>query len=52
MLSVPPQKIYYATRSGKLKALRKGAAWVIHMDDINDYRQKFVQKKKGKRRAS
>src|ERR1700722_2518361 len=34
MLSVPAQKIYYATRVGLMKAHRKGAAWVIHMEDI------------------
>lgn len=50
MLNVPPQKIYYATRSGKLKAFRKGAAWVINVDDVNQYREKFLQKKR-KRRA-
>jgi len=46
MLNVPPQKIYYATRSAKLKAHRKGAAWVIHTDDINEYRQKFLNKRR------
>ena len=30
MLNVPAQKIYYATRVGLMKAIRKGAAWVIH----------------------
>ena len=43
MLNVPPQKIYYATRVGKLKAHRKGAAWVIHMDDVKEYQQKHVE---------
>ncbi|MBB65163.1 MAG: peptidase [Waddliaceae bacterium] len=45
MLSVPAQKIYYATRVGMLKAHRKGAAWVIHIDDVNEYRGKFIEKK-------
>ena len=45
MLSVPAQKIYYATRVGMLKASRKGAAWVIHIDDVNEYREKHFSKK-------
>lgn len=52
MLSVPPQKIYYATRSGKLKAHRKGAAWVIHVADINEYREKYLQKKRARRKVA
>jgi len=45
MLKVPAQKIYYATRSGFLKAHRKGAAWVIHTDDLKEYQEKYVTKK-------
>ena len=41
MLSVPAQKIYYATRIGLLKAHRKGAAWVIHSDDVKEYQEKY-----------
>ncbi len=52
MLNVPPQKIYYATRSGKLKAYRKGAAWVIDISEANEYREKFLQKKRRKRSAA
>lgn len=44
MLSVPAQKIYYATRVGLLKASRKGAAWVIHQDDIKLYRENYLSK--------
>ena len=44
MLGVPAQKIYYATRVGLLKASRKGAAWVIHMDDINLYKENYLSK--------
>lgn len=44
MLSVPAQKIYYATRVGLLKASRKGAAWVIHTDDIKNYRENYLNK--------
>ena len=45
ILSVPAQKIYYATRIGLLKAQRKGAAWVVHSDDMKEYQEKHVQKK-------
>lgn len=45
MLNVPEQKVYYATRVGHLKARRKGAAWVIHIDDINGYRQNYLDKR-------
>ena len=44
MLDVPAQKIYYATRIGVLKASRKGAAWVIHIDDVKDYQEKYLSK--------
>lgn len=52
MLNVPAQKIYYATRTGKLKASRKGAAWVIHIDDMNQYRETLINKKADKRLAA
>ena len=45
MLNVPAQKIYYATRVGLMKAQRKGAAWVIHSDDISSYRENYLSKK-------
>jgi excisionase family DNA binding protein len=51
MLSVPAQKIYYATRIGVLKAHRKGAAWVIHEEDVKGY-QENLMKKKSARKAS
>lgn len=51
MLSVPAQKIYYATRIGQLKAHRKGAAWVIHDQDVKDYAEKHLGKKGSKRKA-
>lgn len=44
MLNVPAQKIYYATRIGLMKAHRKGAAWVIHVDDINSYRENYLNR--------
>ena len=45
MLDVPAQKIYYATRVGQLKAHRKGAAWVIHIDDVKFYQTSYLAKK-------
>lgn len=44
MLGVPAQKIYYATRIGVLKASRKGAAWVIHIDDVKEYQKKYLSR--------
>jgi len=51
MLGVPVQKIYYATRIGRLKAHRKGSAWVIHEDDIKAYRDSFINKKASEAQA-
>lgn len=45
ILGVPAQKIYYATRVGLLKAVRKGAAWVIHSNDIKQYQENYLNKK-------
>lgn len=45
VLEVPAQKIYYATRVGLLKAIRKGAAWVIHTNDVLLYRETYLNKK-------
>ena len=45
LLEVPAQKVYYATRVGMLKAHRKGAAWVIHKNDIEEYRKNYLNKK-------
>lgn len=44
MLGVPAQKIYYATRVGLLKASRKGAAWVIHANDVQAYKADYLDK--------
>lgn len=52
MLKVPNQKIYYATRVGLLKAHRKGAAWVIHSEDVKAYQDSYLKKKSAKRKAS
>jgi hypothetical protein len=51
MLGVPAQKIYYATRVGLLKAIRKGAAWVIHIDDIKGYQQNYLSKRSSEDQA-
>lgn len=45
LLNVPAQKIYYATRVGLLKASRKGAAWVVHSDDIKAYQETYLNRK-------
>ena len=45
VLDVPAQKIYYATRVGLLKAIRKGAAWVIHHNDVEEYKKSYLVKK-------
>jgi hypothetical protein len=45
LLSIPAQKVYYATRVGLLKAIRKGAAWIIHIDDIKSYQENYLSKR-------
>lgn len=45
MLGVPAQKIYYATRVGLLQATRKGAAWVIHSNNLEEYRKNYLTKR-------
>src|ERR1700733_15280082 len=42
MLEVPAQKIYYATRTGMIKGARKGAAWVIHSEEVKRYREEYL----------
>jgi predicted DNA-binding protein YlxM (UPF0122 family) len=44
-LGVPAQKIYYATRTGMIKGSRKGAAWVIHADEMKRYQDEYLSKK-------
>lgn len=44
-LKVSYQKVYYATRIGILKASRKGTAWVIHIDDLNRYKEEYLNRK-------
>ncbi len=45
MLGVPAQKVYYATRTGMIKGTRKGAAWVIHTDEVARYKNEYLEKK-------
>jgi hypothetical protein len=45
MLNVPAQKIYYATRVGLMKASRRGAAWVIHINDIKLYQDNYLSRR-------
>jgi hypothetical protein len=52
MLKVPNQKIYYATRAGHLKAQRKGAAWIVHIKDMQQYQEQYLKQKKSKAKAS
>ena len=51
VLGVPAQKVYYATRVGLLKAFRKGAAWVIHGDDVKEYGASYLEKKASRRKT-
>lgn len=51
MLNVPAQKIYYATRRGHMKALRKGAAWVVHIEDIKGYQATYLDRRTAQSRA-
>ena len=44
MLKIPPQKVYYATRIGILKASRKGSAWVLRAEDIEEYKERYLAK--------
>ncbi len=45
LLQIPAQKVYYATRIGYMKALRRGAAWVIHTTDVEEYKKTYLRKK-------
>lgn len=51
ILGVPAQKIYYATRIGVLKAHRKGAAWVVHIEDIKAYKEIYLSNKTAQNQA-
>lgn len=51
MLNVPAQKIYYATRVGLMKATRKGAAWVIHANEVKSYQENYLSKRNAQSQA-
>jgi excisionase family DNA binding protein len=50
ILDVPAQKIYYATRAGYLKAMRRGAAWVIQEKDLKEYRESHLTQKSARKK--
>lgn len=52
ILGVPAQKVYYATRVGLMKAIRKGAAWVIHINDVKEYQGSYLDKRTTRHKAS
>lgn len=43
------QRIYYHLRVGLIPSKRVGAAWVVHIDDINQYKSKLNKSKKNSR---
>lgn len=45
VLNVPAQKIYYATRVGHLKAFRKGAAWVVNIEEVKEYKSSYLDRR-------
>jgi excisionase family DNA binding protein len=49
ILNVPAQKLYYATRAGYLKAARKGAAWVIHAEEVQSYQNNYLAKRSSRK---
>lgn len=51
LLGVPAQKVYYASRTGKLTGFRKGAAWVFQKQDVEKYKEDFLEKKQSRRKA-
>jgi hypothetical protein len=44
MVNVPIQKIYYACRTGLLKATRKRSSWVINVEDLLRYEIDYLKK--------
>lgn len=39
LLACPVQHLYYAARMKKIQTTKKKCAWVIHENDINEYRK-------------
>lgn len=52
MAGVPRQKLYYAIRTGLLKATRKGSAYVVQVDDLLEYQDAHLKKDFTKKKAS
>jgi excisionase family DNA binding protein len=44
MVGVQKQKLYYAARTGKLKAIRKRNSWVIKVEDLLLYQDEYLTK--------
>lgn len=49
ILGIPVQKVYYATRTGTIRGERKGAAWVIHVSEIERYKNEYLSKQAAKK---
>ncbi len=47
LVGVPKQKLYYAARTGKLKAERKRASWVVSVKSLFQYQDEFLKKGNG-----
>lgn len=41
-LEISESRIYREVNSGVLKAHKKGGFWVIHIDDIQNYQEKYL----------
>ena len=52
LLGCSVQHLYNACRKNKIRTKKKGYAWVIHIDDVNEYRKvmKIGKKKSSKER--
>ena len=44
-LGIPESRIYREVTSGFLKAHKKGKFWVIHIDDIRNYEERYLKKR-------
>ncbi|ANH78357.1 helix-turn-helix domain-containing protein [Candidatus Chlamydia sanziniae] len=49
ILGIPVQKVYYATRTGTMRGERKGAAWVIHVAEIERYKNEYLSRQTAKK---
>lgn len=44
MLGIEKQKLYYAARTGKLKAVRKRCSWVVSVPELLKYQDTYLKK--------